>query len=65
MTSWHPVANSQGRNLGHSVCLVELPVCLAQKGDLGECGKGFVELGDGVDDVSFWCRDGACVDFGY
>ena len=34
------VLNSQGRNLGRSVCLLELPVCLAQKGDLGESGKG-------------------------
>ena len=27
--------------------------------------NAFVELGDGVGDVSFWCRDGAYIDLGY
>ena len=39
-TKTFPVSNSQGRNLGRSVCLLELPVCLPQNGDLGESGKG-------------------------
>ena len=38
------VANSQGRNLERLVCLLELPVCLAQKGDLGESGKCMHQL---------------------
>ena len=39
MSCFSCVSNSQGRNLGRSVCLLELPVCLAQKDDLGESSE--------------------------
>ena len=38
------VSNSQGRSLGRSVCLLELLVYLAQRGDVGESGKGIERL---------------------
>ena len=41
-------------------CVLNIPNLL-----LGDVYHVFVELGGGVGEVPFWCRDGAYVEFGF